>query len=190
MQKPAPADFCSRYFQYQDLLYCGETWQLHRPDNTPIQQQSWVDLAALATTLLDPITEQFGRPVLTYGFAGAELQKLIKQKTRPQIAPQLDQHAASELNRRGQLICPRGGAAVDLFVTSLSSWQLALWVAQQLPFDRMYLYGAHRPIHLSFHQEPMRQMVLLRQIRTRQLVPQRLSLERLQQLSSEVTNGC
>lgn len=189
-QLPTPADFCSRYFQYQDLLYCGDTWQLHRPDNTPLQSQSWLDLAALANTLLDPITEHFGKPLLTYAFTGLELQKLIQQKSRPQIAPQLDQHAASELNRNGKLICPRGGAAVDFYVTDLNSWQLALWVAQHLPFDRMYLYGAHRPIHLSFHQEPKRQMVLLRQISSGQLVPQRLSLERLQQLSIEVTDGC
>jgi hypothetical protein len=190
MQEPAPADFCSRYFQYQDLLYCGQTWQLHQPDNMPLHPQSWLDLAALANTLLDPITEHFGKPVLTYGFAGPQLQKLIKQKSRPQIAPRLDQHAASELNRNGKPICPRAGAAVDLYVTGLSSWQLALWVAQHLPFDRMYLYGANRPIHLSFNQEPKRQITLLRELESDQLIPQRLSQERLMQMSLEVTNGC
>lgn len=187
-QLPAPADFCSRYFQYQDLLYCGETWQLHRPDNKPLQPQSWLDLAALANILLDPITEHFGRPVLTYAFAGPELQRLIQQKSRPQIAPQLDQHAASELNCNGKLICLRGGAAVDFYVTDLSSWQLALWVAQKLPFDRMYLYGANRPIHLSFHQEPKRQITLLRELKSGQLIPQRISLARLVQMSLEVAN--
>lgn len=190
MSHPAPADFCSRYFQYQDLLYCGQTWQLHQPDNMPLQLQSWLDLAALANTLLDPITEQFGKPVLTYAFAGPQLQKLIKQKSRPQIAPKLDQHAASELNRTGKPICPRGGAAVDFYVKDLNSWQLALWVAQHLLFDRMYLYGANRPIHLSFHQEPKRRITLLRELKSGQLIPQQINLARLEQMSLEVTNGC
>jgi len=190
MSHLAPADFCSLYFRYQDLLHCGESWQLHRPDNIPLQPQSWLDLAAVANSLLDPITEHFGRPVLTYGFAGAELQKLIKQKSRPQIAPKLDQHAASELNRNGKPICPRGGAAVDFYVTDLNSWQLALWVAQRLPFDRMYLYGAKRPIHLSFHQEPKRQITLLRELESGQLIPQQISLARLEQMNLEVTNRC
>jgi hypothetical protein len=188
MSHPAPADFCSRYFQYQDLLYCGDTWQLHRPDNTPLQPQSWLDLAALANTLLDPITEHFGKPKLTFGFAGPKLQKLILQKPRPQIAPKLDQHAASELNRNGKLICPRAGAAVDFYVTGVNSLQLALWVSQQLPFDRMYLYGANRPIHISFHQAPLGQIVLLRQHSSGNLVPQRLNQESLMLLSDEKAN--
>ena len=190
MIKPALADHCSRYFQYYELFQCGETWLRHRPVNIPEQTQSWCDLTKLASVLLDPITEQFGKPVLTYGFAGSELQKQIRQKPHPQIAPKLDQHAASELNRNGKLICPRGGAAVDFYVTDLSSWQLAMWVAQNLPFDRMYLYGARRPIHLSFHQEPKRQITLLRELESGQVIPHRLSQERLMQMSLEVTNGC
>lgn len=188
MSHPDPADFCSRYFQYQDLLYCGETWQLHRPNNTPVQTQSWLDLAGLANTLLDPITEHFGKPVLTFGFAGLKLQKLILQKSRPQIAPKLDQHAASEINRNGKLICSRAGAAVDFYVAGVNSWQLALWVAQQLPFDRMYLYGTNRPIHLSFHNEPQGQIVLLRQHSSGNLVPQRLNHESLMLLSEKKAN--
>lgn len=183
MSYPAPTDFCSRHFQYQDLLYCSETWQVYRPENTPLQNQSWVDLAELAKNLLDPITEHFSKPVLTYGFAGPWLQKLIRQKPRPQIAPHLDQHAASELNCNGKLICPRAGAAVDLKVTGISSWELALWIAKELPFDRMYLYGPDRSIHLSFHQQPKRQIVQLRQHSGGKLIPFKLSLERLATLN-------
>ncbi len=190
MTKPELADHCSRYFQYYELFQCGDTWLMHQPVNIPEQTQSWCDLTKLASVLLDPITEQFGKPVLTYGFAGLELQKLIRQKPHPQIAPKLDQHAASELNRNGKLICPRAGAAVDLYVTGLNSWQLALWTAQHLPFDRMYLYGANRPIHLSFHQEPKRQVTLLRELKSGQLIPQQISLARLVQMSLEVTNEC
>lgn len=186
MSNLAPTDWCSRYFQYQDLFCCSDTWQLHRPENIPLQHQSWLDLAALATTLLDPLAENFSKPILTYGFAGPRLQKLIRQKPRPQIAPHLDQHAASELNSNGKLICPRAGAAVDLKVTGISTWELALWIAKELPFDRMYFYGSNRPVHLSFHQQPKRQIVQLRQHNGGKLIPIKLSLERLATLNIEV----
>lgn len=185
MQNPAANDFCSRYFQYRELLFCGETWQQHQPDNLPLQLQSWLDLTSLAVKLLDPITEQFNKPVLTYGFCGQALQKLILQKQRPQIAPKLDQHAASELNRYGKLICPRAGAAVDLFIPGLCSFQLATWITRHLPFDRLYLYGVERAVHLSFHQEPQRQIILLKKTHWDKLIPQKLSLDNLQKITAE-----
>jgi hypothetical protein len=190
MPNPAPGELCSRYFQYHELLFCGETWLQYQPDNLPLQAQSWKDLSALSIQLLDPITERFEKPGLTYGFSGLALQRLILQKDKPQIAPKLDQHAASELNRSGKLICPRAGAAVDLIIPQLNSFELAAWIARQLPFDRLYIYGAKRPIHLSFHGAPTRQIVLLNKTTTGRVVPQRINLEHLESMAKEACGSC
>lgn len=160
---PELNELCSTNFRYADLCHCGETWDLHKPANHPRQNQTFQDLAALSQCLLEPVWAHFGKPVLTYGFAGPELLKLIRRNISPRIAPHLDQHAASELNNRGHLICKRQGAAVDLYIPEVDSFLLAAWVAENLPFDRLYVYDRHKPIHLSYHQSPNAQIVWMRQ---------------------------
>jgi hypothetical protein len=69
-------------------------------------------LYELATHILDPVIDYFGMIRLTYGFCSHELGKHIKHR----VAPKLDQHAAHERNSKGNLICPRLGAAIDFIV--------------------------------------------------------------------------
>ncbi len=96
--------------------------------------------------LLAPLEERFGVVTLTYGFAGPELVKAIKKRAAeggwlPNISPAGDQHAGHELNTHGKPTCKRGGIAVDLRVPGVSSEEVAAYVTENLPFDRIYLYS-------------------------------------------------
>ncbi|MFM7143856.1 MAG: peptidase M15, partial [Alphaproteobacteria bacterium] len=100
----------------------------------------------------------------TYGFAGPELVKAVRARAKadgrfPRVHPPGDQHAGHELGARGARICKRDGIAVDLIFPGVSSEEVATWVTRNLPFDRMYLYGAGRPFHLSWASEPVGQVV-------------------------------
>jgi len=92
---------------------------------------------------------------LTYGFCSHQLGRLIKKR----VAPKLDQHAAHELNTRKNLICPRLGAAVDFIVEDEDMREVADWIAENTPFDRLYFYGEDRPIHVSYGPEQKREYV-------------------------------
>ena len=144
---------CSRHFSYQQLICCGETWQHTQLANLPEQPASWQALAVLASTILDPVVDQFGPIELSFGFCSAALARLIRHNPQPRIAPALDQHASHELNSKGQPICSRLGAAVDFYSHKFSSAELARFIVEALPFDRLYYYGAERPLHVSVGPE-------------------------------------
>lgn len=112
----------------------------------PALDATWEGIARLAEAVLDPLHERFGRVEITYGFAGPSLTRHI----RSSIAPALDQHAGSELSPRGVVLCKRGGQACDLRVPGVSAFEVARWLRGNLPFDRMYLYGEGRALHVSF----------------------------------------
>lgn len=154
---PELDESCGPHFTYRDLIECGETWRRTRVDNRPMLPESYNALHALATNLLAPIIDYFGMIKLTYGFAGPLLTVHINSR----IAPALDQHAASELNSRGKLICPRKGAAVDFIVDDEDMLNVAKWIVEEVPFDRMYIYGPARPIHLSYGPEHSRQVTVM-----------------------------
>ncbi len=116
----------------------------------------------LAQKVLDPLHEEFGQVVLTYGFAGPTLTKRIEGN----ISPPHDQHAGSELNARGGLICKRLGQSCDLRVLEVNSFTVARWVAERLPFDRMYLYGPGRPLHVSHGPEGARKIYAMMRTET------------------------
>lgn len=82
----------SEHFTYRDLCHCGVTWQRTRIDNVPTAMDTYGAIARLCNDVLEPVLRTFGRPKLTYGFAGAELTKHIKGR----VAPRLDQHAGYE----------------------------------------------------------------------------------------------
>jgi hypothetical protein len=147
---------CSEYFTYGDLIVCGESWgQLsddERSQALPQEQQTWRGLEVLAQQLLDPLVREFGEIELTYGFAAA----VRTRKIRSSICPSVDQHAGAEINRRGALICSRLGQACDLRFHGTDSIRVARWITERLPFDRMYLYGTNRPLHVSIGPETSR----------------------------------
>lgn len=168
-------DPCGRVFTYRDLIQCGSTWgDLARSgtpiDNLPHERDTLKALEALCLEVLDPISEAFGRPHLTYGFASASLCTRIKSR----IAPRLDQHAAHECRGDGQLICPRLGAAVDLVVPGTTASDLGRWIFANTRFDRLYLYGDARPLHVSYGPGHARSVVELVEGVTGRRTPKKL----------------
>jgi len=165
------SDAASKHFTFADLI-CGDTVSRSfiRADLLPQQPETWQMLAGLAQHVLDPLVEHFGQVELTYGFAPPQVTAHIEAKARrrrregvivpvgssTRIAPQLDQHASCELNRHGERVCKRGGAAVDLRVPDYDSDAVARWCIDRLPIDRLYYYGADRSLHLSWHPAPSR----------------------------------
>lgn len=165
-----------RHFRCRDFIECSDTWKKNKGnpflDNVPVQAESWQALVSLGAFLLDPVWDQFGPLELTYGFSSPSLSKFISGKLPPDcppkspggISPANDQHAACELNTRGNPICQHLGAACDFRVAGKTEGMQAvgLWIAENLPFDSLYYYGDSRPLHLSWSAEPRGNIVLMR----------------------------
>ncbi|WP_066018084.1 hypothetical protein [Endozoicomonas atrinae] len=165
-------DKCSVHFNYRSFIECGVTYQRSNLSNLPLEKDTWEALSALAQELLDPIVEYFGDIELTYGFCSEELAKARQRLTKKNnqlaaIFPSLDQHACHELNQKMERICCRGGAACDFFIPGKSSLDVSLWIAQNLPFDRLYYYASDRPVHVSYNRsDASGQVSIMRQKKT------------------------
>lgn len=68
-------------------------------------------------------------------------------------------------------MCERGGQACDLRVPGVSSEVVAEFIWRELPFDRVYLYGADRPLHVSWGPKPLGMVVRMERSRSGRLVP-------------------
>lgn len=168
-------DPCGANFTFRNFIECGETWERTRLTNIPKQAATFNALHALATNVLDPVIDYFGMIRLTYGFASAALSKEIPGR----IAPRLDQHAGHELNRYGKPICARLGAAVDFLVEYEDMLDVAKWITENIPFDRLYIYGPDRPIHVSYGPEQARQVIVMNSTGPEgRLIPKTLSIEK------------
>ena len=132
------------WYQHKHTEYQGE--------NQSFQSESQLALHQLCEQLLEPIEKQFAEISITYGFTSFNLLKYIKKSSPGDMAPELDQHAAFELNSRGNRICKRDGAACDIVVKGYETQMhiIAQYVINELPFDMCYFSGSERPIHISF----------------------------------------
>ncbi|WP_422463681.1 hypothetical protein [Endozoicomonas sp. ALB115] len=176
---------CSKHFTYRQLIECGETWQSSSIDNLPLADESWQALVDLATYILDPVYEQFGALEITYGFCSPTLatarKKLAKEQgVLPSIYPKLDQHSCFEKNRKGDIICSRGGSACDFHVPDTSSLEVTTWIVKQLPFDRLYFYGHDKPIHVSYNRDSQNAVICIMTPKTngQGYIPRNLTPER------------
>lgn len=152
-------EHCSVHLKYRDLIECGETQKRTKFPNLPAELETFVALHALATHILDPVISKYGAIELTYGFGSAELvRKMLPPK---RVVPKLDQHAAHERNAAGQFICDRLGAACDFLVKGQDMRDVAQWVFNNTPVDRLYFYGNDKSIHVSFSQTRKHQFVEL-----------------------------
>ena len=151
---------CGQHFTYRHFIECGETQAQTGLPNLPKQPDSYTALCELAANILDPAIDYYGPIKLTYGFASPALTKHIQGR----IAPKLDQHAACELNRKGEPVCPRLGAAVDFIVEDEDMEEVARWIMQNLPYDRLYFYGKDQPIHISYSENPAHEAWEMREI--------------------------
>ena len=163
---------CGNYLTYRQLIECGETQARQQISNLPKEADTYNALYELATKVLDPVIEYYGMIKLTYGFCSHRLSKLITGR----VAPELDQHAAHELNARGRPICPRLGAAADFLVEHEDMLDVAKWLAANVTFDRLYYYGPNRPIHVSYSRNPKREAFQLRDLENGKQVPVRIKL--------------
>ncbi len=163
-------DPCGRYFKYRDLIECGETQKETKIDNLPKNPESYTALYDLATEVLDPIIDYFGMIKLTYGFCSHELSKKITKR----VVAKLDQHCSFEKGKNGNLICKRGGAAVDFYIEDEDSMTVAGWIGDNLIFDRMYVYGHQNPIHISYSESRAKLSFLLT-VKNGKLIPRMLS---------------
>ena len=48
------------------------------------------------------------------------------------------------------MVCTRGGAACDFIVDDEDMREVAQWILANVPVDRLYFYGADRPLHVSY----------------------------------------
>ena len=138
-------DKCSKYFSYIDFIECSDTQKKVKVDNRPKEPKTYEAISYLATTIMDPVFEEFGHIEITYGLCSHNLQKHIKKS----VAPSLDQHAGSEKNSKGGLICRREGFAVDFRIEKVPTGVIASYIVENLDFDRLYYYGKDRPLHVS-----------------------------------------
>jgi len=157
---PSPDSPCGQHFTYRQLIECGETQAETGLPNLPKQPDSYTALHDLTVEILDPLIDYYGLIKLTYGFSSPELARRIIGR----IAPKLDQHAACELNRKGEPVCPRLGAAVDFIVEDEDMQEVACWIIANLAYDRLYFYGKDRPIHVSYSETPAREAWEMREI--------------------------
>ena len=143
-----------------DLCAAGSTAHAYpRIDNTPKSESSLRALDYLIDYILEPIRVHFGSLTITHGFTSLALINRVPRG----VARGLDQHCSHELNSRGNRICPRDGASADIYVDGIASGELARYVYDHLPFDRMYLYGRDCPLHVSCSEQAVsRQTVLMR----------------------------
>ncbi len=132
-----------------------------------MQPESYNALVELAEHVLDPVIEYFGMIRLTYGFCSSPLAREIPGR----IDPNLDQHAAHERNRVGKPVCNRLGAAVDFLVEDEDMLEVAQWVVNNTPFDRLYFYGEDKPIHVSYGPSQSRAIVRMIPGKNGRLVP-------------------
>ena len=144
--------------------------------------ETYASLLALAINVIDPIYDHFGKLKITYGFASQRLMRHIKGR----ISPDLDQHASCELKQNGSLICNRRGAAVDFMVPKFGAIEVSKWIVDNCEFDRMYIYGNDRPIHISFGPDQSRQIILMLPHKdTQRRIPRILSEDRLRNLNPD-----
>jgi DNA phosphorothioation-associated putative methyltransferase len=161
-------DPCGRYLTFRQLVECGETQRKTHLPNLPKEADTYTALYELAVNVVDPIIEYYGSIKLTYGFCSPQLARIIPSR----IAPKLDQHAAHEKNRRGDYVCRRLGSAVDFLVEDEDMREVVEWISENVLFDRLYFYGSNRPIHISFSENPQKQIVELVQTTGKKIVPQ------------------
>ena len=164
---PALDEPCGAYHTYRDFIACGETQDRLGISNLPVSPNTYNALHDLAVHVVNPVMDYFGGIELTYGFCSRELSKHIKFR----VDPSRDQHASHEVNTRGNLICKRLGAACDFIVPDESMLEVAQWIVENTPFDRLYFYGDDKPLHVSYGPENNRAVVVMKENKVGKLTP-------------------
>ena len=171
---PALDEACGAYHSYRDFIACGETQAKTGLSNLPLSPDTYNALYDLAVHIVNPVMDYFGGIELTYGFCSRELSKYITHR----VDPSRDQHASHEVNTRGNLICKRLGAACDFRVPDESMLEVAQWMVENTPFDRLYFYGDDKPVHVSYGPEQNRAVVIMSESTAGKLIPRNVKVEK------------
>ena len=171
---PALDDPCGAYHTYRDFIECGETQAKLGISNLPMLPDTFNALCDLAVHVVNPVMDYFGGIELTYGFCSRELSKNIKYR----VDPSRDQHASHEVNTRNNLICKRLGAACDFIVQDESMLEVAQWVVENTPFDRLYFYGDDKPVHVSYGPEKNGAVVIMTEGQLGRLIPRNIKSDK------------
>jgi hypothetical protein len=151
-----------KYLTLEEFCTCSQTYNKYAAQINPFPQNLEDTILAIQNLnqfILNPIVEYFGldKFKLTYGFCSKDLKKYLDKKDpetgykNGRVAPDLDQHMAHEVNKNGNYYCKRLGAACDFIIIGEDSDRVVDWIlAEKLPFDSIYYYGANRPIHISY----------------------------------------
>ena len=158
---------CGSHLTYRDLIECGETQKKLSIANLPKNVDTYNAFFDLATNILDPVIDYFGGIRLTYGLCTAELGRHINRR----VAPDRDQHSSHEIKKNGTFICARLGAACDFIVDDEDMLEVAKWIFENLPFDRLYYYGNTSPLHVSFGPEHSRSAIQMTENRNGSRIP-------------------
>jgi hypothetical protein len=175
---------CGEHLKFRDLIQCGETQARIGIPNLPLNPETYNALYSLSTQLLDPVIDYFGAIKITYGFCSPVLGSNIRSR----IAPKLDQHASHECNKQGEPICDRLGSAVDFIIDDEDMTDVAKWIIENLTFDRIYLYGRTKPLHISFSETPSAQISLMLPSKSGKLIPRKTNKENYSTLVSKIIN--
>lgn len=132
-------------------------------ENEPKTSESRQALEQLVIEILLPIERKFRRPKITYGFTSPELKRHIAKHSPQGTAPELDQHASYELNRKNNGICNRGGAACDFIIDGMSMAVVVRYISEHLNFDRIYYYGDDRPVHVSVSDQQHKHLQIMQE---------------------------
>ena len=65
--------------------------------------------------------------------------------------------------------------------------EVAQWIAEHLQFDRMYLYGREKPLHISFSETPSKQVIFMVPTASGRLMPRVCSPEDIAEFAGKVT---
>ncbi|MGR5261387.1 hypothetical protein ACPV5Q_15670 [Vibrio astriarenae] len=142
------------------------TWYLtphnsYSGKNQP-SSESLLYLTKLDSNILAIVENTFGPIQITYGFTSNSLLNYIRKHSPGDMCPKIDQHAAMEVNVRGNRVCERDGAACDFYVAGYEDKMdiIAKFIVSHLKFDRLYFYGKTRPIHISVGPDNSRYALL------------------------------
>lgn len=150
-----------------DLIHWYKTKHVGYQHNNEPNEKSLYFLKQISDKILTPLEKKLGPAAITYGFTSAPLLHYIQKNSPGDMAPKIDQHAAMELNSRGNHICKREGAACDFLIQGYENnmAEVARFIVKNLDFDRLYFYGHNKPIHISFSDHNIR-YVLFRKTRS------------------------
>jgi hypothetical protein len=85
-------------------------------------------------------------------------------------------------------ICDRLGAAVDFIIDDEDMIDVAQWITENLPFDRMYLYGRNKPIHISLSNTPSKLVTFMVPTATGKLMPRNCEPEATSHFAKQLSN--